>query len=114
MNKPTSTGGRKDDAGKLRYDLLPVDALREVVKGLTLGAGRYGEHNWRVGLKFSRTYAALQRHANSFWEGEDFDQVTDDEVQYHLAAVISNAMFMLQFLIDGRKDLDDRFITSTD
>lgn len=110
VDVPALEQGTKHDTGKPRYDLLPVEALREVVHGMTLGADNYGAHNWRKGFKFSRNYAALQRHANAFWSGEDLDSLPNDKQQYHLAAVIFNALVMLQFTIEGRKDLDDRFI----
>ncbi len=40
-------GARKDDAGKLRYSLLPWDALLAVVEVLEFGARKYAAHAWR-------------------------------------------------------------------
>ena len=40
-----SSAGRKDDDGKPRWDLLPFAEAEEVVKVLTYGARRYGDHN---------------------------------------------------------------------
>lgn len=34
--------GRKDDGGKLRFDLIPPDALAELVRVYTVGAAKYG------------------------------------------------------------------------
>ena len=49
MGATTNTDhGRKDDDGKLRYDLIPPLALEEVVRVLTFGAEKYGPNNWRA------------------------------------------------------------------
>lgn len=91
-----SAAPTKHDQGKLRYDLLPVDALAEVVKSMTLGATKYGDHNYLKGFEWHRPYAAAQRHMNAFWSGENID--LDDKTgveQHHLAAAIVNLMFLL-------------------
>jgi hypothetical protein len=38
--------GRKDDGGKLRWNLLPVFELEDVVRVLTKGAVKYAPGNW--------------------------------------------------------------------
>src|SRR5579864_397456 len=35
--------GRKDDTGKLRYDLIPVGPLSEVAKVYSIGSVKYGD-----------------------------------------------------------------------
>lgn len=50
--------GVKNDTGKVRMDLLPVDALTEVAEVLTQGATQYGARNWAKVIMFSRLYAA--------------------------------------------------------
>ena len=38
------------DSGKLRYDLIPVDALEAIVEVLTWGAdNKYKDRNWEKG-----------------------------------------------------------------
>ena len=96
--------GKKNDLGKLRYDLLPVKPLREVVKVLTHGAKFYGDRNWEKGLAWHRCYGAIQRHINSFWEGEDLDP---DTGLPHLAHAICECMFLLEFA-RTHTELDDR------
>ena len=54
--------GKKFDDGKLPYDLLPGDAIEEIVKVLQFGAVKYGERNWEKGMKWNRPFAALMRH----------------------------------------------------
>ncbi len=55
--------GRKDDKGKLRYDLLPPSVVEALVKVLTYGAAKYDDHNWeKVPDLDARYYAAGERH----------------------------------------------------
>lgn len=85
--------GRKDDAGKPRWDLLPIGAVREVVRVLTHGADRYGDDNWRrVEDGRRRYYAAALRHLTSWWEGERADPDTGFS---HLAHAASCLLFLL-------------------
>jgi len=65
--------GTKHDGGKVRYDLIPVKPLYGIAKVFTFGSDKYGDRNWEKGMKISRLYAALQRHMNAFWAGEDID-----------------------------------------
>ena len=81
----------KDDSKKIRMDLLPPDALREVAKVFTYGANKYSENNWVHGFEWHRLYAAAQRHLNAFWSGEDFDEVGNN----HLASAGSNILMLL-------------------
>lgn len=81
--------GRKNDATKARWDLLPWDALAGMVEVLTYGARKYtcevrdpetGEHrtvsgarNWEKGLSQQRLVAALMRHLVALARGELHD-----------------------------------------
>ena len=96
--------GKKFDAGKLRYDLLPVDVLEEIVKIYSDGAVKYGEYNWSKGMSWSRPFAALQRHAWAFWKGEETDP---DSGSPHLAHAIVNLMFLLAYQLRNT-GTDDR------
>lgn len=93
----TGASGRKNDAGKDPWHLLPTRAVRAVVRVLGHGAALYGADNWRVvkGAR-ERYYAAAMRHITAWWEGE----VTDPESgQPHLA----HALCCLLFLLEGGK-----------
>ena len=96
--------GRKDDADKLRFDLLPVRPMQELARVYTIGATKYSDRNWERGLKWGRVYAALQRHANAWWGGERFDTV---DGQDHLASVAWCAMALLEYE-RTRPEFDDR------
>lgn len=96
--------GKKHDAGKLRYDLVPVDAEAMVVQVLTFGAEKYGAENWRdVPDAHRRYYAAARRHLEAHRAGHVVD---DESHQHHLAHAICCLVFMLQMDIEREKTLD--------
>lgn len=97
--------GRKDDGGKLRFDLLPPDALRELVRVYTVGAEKYGAYNWSKGIVFSRIFAALMRHCWSWFLGEENDP---DDGLPHMAHAAWNCMTLVSFSKRGMAHLDDR------
>lgn len=86
--------GVKFDSDKLRFDLIPILPLREVARVYTIGAKKYEDRNWERGMVWSRVYGALQRHATAWWAGEKIDP---DNGQHHLAAVIFNAMALMEY-----------------
>ena len=99
--------GRKYDAGKPMYGLIPADALEEVVKVLTYGAMKYNEpidqENWRhVPTPQPRYFNAAQRH---LWADKRGEEIDSESGLYHLAHAISSLMFKLQLKIEeSRKD----------
>lgn len=97
--------GTKLDAGKLRYDLLPTDAIKELVEVLTFGCSKYEDRNWEKGIAYSRVYAAAQRHLNKFWSGLNKDEETGLE---HLAHAMCCVQFLLSYQLRGMKKFDDR------
>ena len=98
------TGTTKHDDFKLRYDLLPVDALEELVHVYTMGARKYGDHNWRIGTTWGRFFAAMMRHAWAWWGGEELD---DGDGQHHLASVAWCALALMTYEMEGL-GTDDR------
>ena len=71
-----SEGGIKLDSEKLRYDLIPPDALEELAKVYTFGARKYGDRNWEKGLRWGRVFGAVFRHFIAWAKGEDADEET--------------------------------------
>ncbi len=61
------------DAGKLRYDLIPPDALRELARVYTVGAQKYGERNWEKGMSWSRAFGSKMRHSWDWFMGVEAD-----------------------------------------
>jgi hypothetical protein len=96
--------GRKYDAGKLRYDLVPWDAFDEIVKRFTHGAKKYAPDNWKkVPDAESRYRAALMRHFSAYCQGERDDP--DEAGLSHIGAVAWNALVLIWFEIEkNRKD----------
>jgi hypothetical protein len=87
--------GVKYDAEKLRWDLLPMAPVEQVVGVLTYGAKKYDDENWRkVDNQRSRYYAAAMRHIVAWWLGER----DDPESGFHHLA---HAMCCLIFLMEG-------------
>ena len=96
--------GRKDDDGKLRFDLLPVKPLESVAAIYTYGAGKYDDNNWRGGLKWGRVFGASMRHMWAFWRGEDND--TESGLP-HLAHAAFGLLTLLEYQ-HTHPELDDR------
>lgn len=66
-------GGIKLDQGKLRYDLITPFGLEALAQVYTYGAAKYGDRNYEDGLKWTRIFGAIMRHAWAFMRGEDLD-----------------------------------------
>lgn len=100
----SETGGQKGSKPE-RYDLIPVDALATIARLYGKGAEKYAVHNWRKGYEWSKSYTAMQRHANAFWNGED----NDPEMELpHMAAVAFHALTLLTFMQE-QPGFDDRY-----
>ena len=66
--------GKKNDAGKPRWRLLPWHAVQKVVDVLGFGAKKYGDDNWRkVDNAQDRYFDAALRHLVAWRNGEDLD-----------------------------------------
>lgn len=99
--------GRKDDSGKIRFDLIPEDALWEVARVYTIGATKYDPWNWTNGIAYSRVVAALRRHLAKFVMGESLDE---QDGQHHLASVAWAALALLHYDLNKERyeKFDDR------
>jgi hypothetical protein len=82
---------RQDD--KLRWDLLPLETIEEIVKVYHEGAKKYGENTWQnLDDGYNRYKGAMMRHLVAHEKGEIFDEETGCR---HLAQVAWNAIAML-------------------
>jgi hypothetical protein len=96
--------GLRYDKGKPRWDLLPADALEELVLVYTRGAEKYAERNWEKGMSWSRCFRSMLSHTWKWWGGEQFD---DETGLHHLAHVAWNALALVAY--EKRKvGTDDR------
>lgn len=84
--------GRKDDAAKVRYELLPPELLDGVSQILTFGAAKYEDRNWEKGMKWSRVFGALMRHMWAWWGGQHTDPETGKSHLWHAACCIAFLM----------------------
>lgn len=106
--RTTSSKGGQKGVKLARYDLVPAVPLRILAEHYGRGASKYADHQWMKGYEWSKSFAALQRHAWQFWNGQDYD--TDEgplKGSPHMAAVAWHAFALLQYMQDNR-DLDDR------
>lgn len=86
------TNGLKNDAGKVRMDLVPLEVVERIGKILTFGAEKYGENNWQNIPDFWKRYkAALLRHLTAIDKGELIDP---ESGLPHIDHVLCNAAFM--------------------
>lgn len=98
------TGGQKGSKPE-RFDLIPVEPLRNLARVFAVGAKKYADHNYRKGYQWSLSYAALMRHATAFWNGEDNDPETGLP---HLAHACWHTMALMCFMQE-HPDGDDRY-----
>lgn len=105
LEEPTPV---RKDLGKLRWELLPWDAVEEVLKVLEFGATKYSANNWREGAGFSwtRVFNSTVRHLISWFRGEDRDP---ESGLSHLAHCCCNVLFLIHYSLNkGVYHHDDR------
>ena len=87
--------GKKYDNDKLRWSLLPLGALQDVVKVLEFGAKKYAPDNWKyVDQAEERYWNAAMRHIVAY----KLESHTDSETGLsHLAHAICCLLFLLNF-----------------
>lgn len=90
-NNESRKNDRLDD--KLRWELLPLEDVEDIVRVYTAGAKKYGPDQWQNLPDGIRRYkAALLRHLVEFDKGNEIDEETGCR---HLAQVAWNAIAML-------------------
>lgn len=97
---------RRYNKGKLRYELLPEKALKDLVEVYTKGAEKYtvynedgsikddGANNWRKGLPWMSMLGSIERHIHAFKMGEDIDP---DLGTKHLANAAWGLLSLLEY-----------------
>lgn len=99
------SNGVKHDQGKIPLDLLSGEALLRIGEVMAFGKGKYGAHNWRGGIAWSRVIGAALRHLIAYNEGEDKDP---ESGLSHLAHAGCCVHFLLEYA-KSHKELDDRY-----
>ncbi len=100
-----SSVGIQHDQDKLRWDLVPMDALEEVVRVFTVGCEKYEDENWRKGISWKRMFGSIMRHAKAWMIGEDIDEETGC---HHLACVACRCLMLLWY-VKHQSQFDDRY-----
>jgi hypothetical protein len=88
--------GIKHDSGKLRYSLLPWNALKEVAKVLEFGTVKYSVNNWQK-IEPQRYEDAAMRHLVAILEGEWIDEESNLP---HAAHCICCLLFLIWFKLN--------------
>lgn len=96
--------GVKYDGGKLRYDLIPAYALEQLAAIYTMGSKKYDDNNWRKGMKWTRIFGALMRHAWAWYRGQDIDP---ESGLNHMAHASWNCFTLVEYA-RIRPEFDDR------
>jgi hypothetical protein len=106
--REVSESGAMKGVKLTRYDLIPVKALRALAEHYGRTTRKYPPNNWRKGFEWSKSYAALLRHATQWWGREDLDvDPSWPEGSPHLAAVAWHALTLLEYALTGL-GVDDR------
>lgn len=97
---------------KLRWDLLPLKEIEDIVKVYTAGADKYGPNKWQ-GLPdgYNRYKGAMLRHLMEYEKGNVVDEETDC---LHLAAVAWNAIAMLYCSKQSKESKQDQLLKALD
>lgn len=104
QSKPTNP---KDQiaVSKLPLHLVPSTIPMYAALAFSEGAAKYGAYNWRAaGVRASVYKSAMQRHMESWWNGEWADPLTKIP---HLASIIACAGILLDADLCNKLE-DDR------
>lgn len=117
LKKEPKTEGMKNDIldDKLRWDLLPMEEIEDIVKVFHFGAKKYAPDSWKnLENGFERYRAAGLRHLMAYMKGERYDK---ESGCHHLAQAAWNAIALLWYdkhgkglmpLDDGEKEEESR------
>lgn len=97
--------GVKFDADKPSMSSIPREAMWEMGQAFGYGAKKYGDGNFRKGMKVSRQLAAAVRHIYQHLDGQDLDPESGVTHLGHALASIAMACYTLR----NCPEMDDRF-----
>lgn len=84
---------------------LDPRSILEVGAVASMGAHKYGNHNFRNGYEWSKCYNALHRHLAAFWGGQDVDE---ESGLPHMAHAAWHCLALLTFMRE-HGEYDDRY-----
>lgn len=97
------------DEGKAPIHLIPVEAILGTAHVFGMGAKKYGEYNFRKGIRHTQIINSLLRHTLAYLDGEDNDPESGKSHIYHAMANCA----MLIYMIHNKPELDDRYKPTT-
>lgn len=94
--------GNRDEKviGFQAVDAIHFDAVEAIAATFTEGAAKYGQDNWRNGLKVRGLMSHALRHA--------FQVASGDESENHLGHFLWNCAVAI-YMLKNRPELDDRY-----
>lgn len=90
--------GLRFNAGKVRVDLVPPDAIWMLAQLMTVNSHKYPDRNWEKGMPLSDIIASAERHLLAIKSGEDIDP-TDN--QPHAVKIMWNGMALASYFNRG-------------
>ena len=102
--------GVKHDQGKPQISLIPAEAIEGCAAALTFGANKYGKHNFRDGMHYSRLLDACMRHILAYLRNEDLDPESGLSHIHHAMANLA----MLEYQTKHHPEMDDRYVKIND
>lgn len=97
--------GIKFDDKKPNLALIPIEAIWALGESLSYGAKKYGDDNYREGLRVRRQLSAALRHIYQALEQEDIDK---ESGCLHLGNALAS-ISMAIYTIKHNPDFDDRY-----
>lgn len=95
--------GLKYDTDKLRWDLLDLKLIKEIVKVYSFGAKKYTDNSWQqVENAKERYYAAMMRHLEAYRAGEKKDP---ESGLLHTSHIGWNALALIHFDLQEENEL---------
>ena len=109
----SKTGGVRYNGAKPKLSIVPPEleeAVAEVLwKSADVNGGKYELHNWRNGLPLTETVDSTIRHLKAFVHCKHEDDLDPDSKLHHLKHAATNIAFLLHFVENDYKGLDDRY-----
>ena len=97
----------KNDAGKVRMTLVPPIVKRAIATVMTLGVEKYSEDGWMncPPDELWRYRDAMERHWNSYLEGEWLDQESGKPHLWHAATNVAFLIYLEDYYATKPSDL---------
>lgn len=93
-DSPKLQNNYKADQDKIRYDLIPPEAMDAMAEGLKFGATKYADRDWEKGLRWSQMFRALMSHAWKWWRGIPAD---DESGLSHMVHCLCCCAFLVAY-----------------